>query len=339
MADRTLHIAQGGSGAACLRQVLGVPDTDVLEHFDSLSAGPLPRMDDLPAWTEIRRAFWNEIYSGGEAWDLAGPNFQRLRDCDVLNAWVGTGVANQLTLPWLIARSRREAVTLPQVAIVQFQGLPQAGAGEILDLGMLSPDTMRELRPAARHVSPSEIEHLADTWNALTAPDPGGLAALATGSPGAFPYLHRALRTTLERYPEKASGLSHWDRALLESVGVAGPSMARTIGHVIATSYDSHYPDAIGDMVLFERLLHLGDPRLPTPAVRLEGEGPMYRCRTVALTDAGRDFLEGRRNFVEENGIDEWVAGVHLSSKAGRVWFRAGETLERADRSGSRSPT
>jgi hypothetical protein len=120
--------------------------------------------------------------------------------------------------------------------------------------------------------------------------------------------------------------------ALLTSVGVAGPALARIIGNVLATSYESGYPDAIGDAVLFDRLTRLGDARLPAPALVLEGEGPMYRGRSASLTAAGRAFLEGKNNFVEANGIDEHVAGVHLDSKAGRVWFRSGETLERAHR-------
>jgi hypothetical protein len=33
---------------------------------------------------------------------------------------------------------------------------------------------------------------------------------------------------------------------------------------------------------------------------------------------------------VEHNGIDAWVAGVHLDAAAGRVWFREGAGLVRA---------
>lgn len=35
----------------------------------------------------------------------------------------------------------------------------------------------------------------------------------------------------------------------------------------------------------------------------------------------GHRFLEGSANFVEQNGIDDWVGGVHLDSKAGNVWY------------------
>ena len=38
-------------------------------------------------------------------------------------------------------------------------------------------------------------------------------------------------------------------------------------------------------------------------------------------------MLAGRRNFVELNGVDDWVGGVHLDSRTGVVWFRRGEEL------------
>jgi hypothetical protein len=42
----------------------------------------------------------------------------------------------------------------------------------------------------------------------------------------------------------------------------------------------------------------------------------------VALTGAGELVLNGRANAIELNGIDDWVLGVHLDSKQGRVWYR-----------------
>jgi len=42
---------------------------------------------------------------------------------------------------------------------------------------------------------------------------------------------------------------------------------------------------------------------------------------SVRLTPFGERVLAGEANFVDANGIDDWVAGVHLQSDAGRVWF------------------
>jgi hypothetical protein len=71
----------------------------------------------------------------------------------------------------------------------------------------------------------------------------------------------------------------------------------------------------------------LADLALPKPALIFEGSGIRYRDTTVKLTAFGRDILEGRANFLDANGIDDWVANVHLDSRAGRVWVHDAGTL------------
>jgi len=38
-------------------------------------------------------------------------------------------------------------------------------------------------------------------------------------------------------------------------------------------------------------------------------------------------MLNGEANAVHLNGVDDWIAGVHLESRAGRVWFSRDGTL------------
>jgi hypothetical protein len=59
----------------------------------------------------------------------------------------------------------------------------------------------------------------------------------------------------------------------------------------------------------------------------LSGDTTRLRGTEVRLTQHGEAILAGKGNAVEWNGIDEWVGGVHLDSRYGRVWFQTGETL------------
>jgi hypothetical protein len=59
---------------------------------------------------------------------------------------------------------------------------------------------------------------------------------------------------------------------------------------------------------------------LPEPALTLTGSRTAYRDTEARLTPFGDRIIEGTANFLDANGIDDWVAGVHLSSAAGRVW-------------------
>jgi hypothetical protein len=74
---------------------------------------------------------------------------------------------------------------------------------------------------------------------------------------------------------------------------------------------------------VFERIRRLGDPSLRQPALEIEGPPTReaYRLNTVRLTPFGERVRDGQANFVDANGIDDWVAGVHLESDRQRVWF------------------
>ena len=79
--------------------------------------------------------------------------------------------------------------------------------------------------------------------------------------------------------------------------------------------------DLCGDVWLFQRILRLGAPSLREPAIEIAGSRTQYRDTTLRLTPFGERVLDGKANFVDVNGIDDWVAAVHLQSETGRVWF------------------
>ena len=90
-------------------------------------------------------------------------------------------------------------------------------------------------------------------------------------------------------------------------------------------------PDHTGDTYLYDRLQRMGAPGVAHPLVSLMPPNHKMRETTVEVTDAGRAVLNGEANAVALNGIDDWVAGVHLDSKAGRVWFHRDGELVAAD--------
>jgi hypothetical protein len=56
------------------------------------------------------------------------------------------------------------------------------------------------------------------------------------------------------------------------------------------------------------------------------------RQRSASIvTDAGARALAGKANFVDLNGIDDWIGGVHLESSKGSVWFRRGDIVVKVD--------
>jgi hypothetical protein len=116
-----------------------------------------------------------------------------------------------------------------------------------------------------------------------------------------------------------------WDFTLLTEVRSHGPKAARVIGHTIGDFWDD--ADLVGDLYLFGRLLRLGDPQLPAPLLEISGDRANMRDVQVALTPFGLDVLEGKASNYPANPIDDWAAGVKLSSADGALWFNEGGRL------------
>src|SRR5678816_3413045 len=77
------------------------------------------------------------------------------------------------------------------------------------------------------------------------------------------------------------------------------------------------------------RLKRMADARLPKPLIEMGGDltSIRYGDVTVALTPFGREVLDGKASSYPINPIDDWAAGVHLSSREGNLWFNKGGRL------------
>lgn len=84
-------------------------------------------------------------------------------------------------------------------------------------------------------------------------------------------------------------------------------------------------PDWVGDGYLFDRITKLGGPELTSPLIELSSGPPPKKRLHAEVTEFGRKVLAGEANHVAENGIDDWVGGVHLTPDT--VVFRDGDRL------------
>lgn len=165
---------------------------------------------------------------------------------------------------------------------------------------------------------------LRSALHAICAPLPDRLFDLAREglSVQGLPCLDRGLHAFTECYPDALTGLDRMDTRLLDQVkGKDWLHAARLVAPVM-TGQDGG--PMSGDMVLFERLRQMANPAQAAAALECRELDKRFNTRHLRLTEAGRAFLAGERHAVAENGIDRWVGGVNLNSRAGRVWYRDG---------------
>jgi hypothetical protein len=237
--------------------------------------------------------------------------------------WLGTSLDNQLALSFLAALLPAVGAAPEQVDLIQFRDSHRGI--EILDLGMLDDEHLAAHPPPVT-LSREDLAELERTWRAITSNDPDALVAALEPAYERLPLFKRGLRALLLRYPEKVSGVNATEFRILHWVRRDPPKAARIIGEVLGEIYAAARAgtgglDLCGDVWLFQRILRLGEPSLREPAIAIEGSRTQYRDTRLRLTPFGERVLDGKVNFVDVNGIDDWVAGVHLQSDAGRVWF------------------
>ncbi|WP_340118320.1 DUF1835 domain-containing protein [Pelagibius sp. 7325] len=334
--SKTLHVVSGGSAAGCLKQALRVRNHQVLVGDSDLHCGPAPMMDDLIAWHRIRKVYSDTLF---ETWHRAmsdhplpptvsfgdepeiGPHIdgERLAEAPEVVVWVTQGLADQLLLTWIVFLFDRFKFDHAKLRVVEFEHSHQKWP--LVTIGMLSPEAINRLNPGAKPLGSDQIEELRRAWQAYTASDPGLLVDYLA-DPGLLPFLHRAMAELIYRYPDVRTGLSRWDEVLLRQTIENGPLPRKITGYAMAFS---DTPDWVRDPYLYDRLTKLGGLGPSSPLVSLSSSQPLKKQHLVEITDFGRKVLAGEANHVAENGIDDWVGGVHLTPDT--VVFRDGDRL------------
>ncbi len=328
-----LHITNGDAAGGTVLRAVEVPPENLLVYWDALSCGPWVEFENPKEWLAVRREFARTV-AFTECFGMpdgsADYRFEPLLDTDkllqaeIVNLWIGSGLADQLVLVWLVRFFDHIGIDAGKLRVAQFQHVPGADY-EVVSLSCLKPETVRELGHAEALES-AELDYLRAVWGALVSPDPQALPHLLVDvRDRPLPLLTRSLRALLYRYPDRGTGLNRVDQLLLKNARDEGPSAVRVIGATLGDNWETL--DKLSDFYLYHRLRRMGEESLPHKLVELTGPSRAMRDTQVQITGTGADVLDGRANAITLNGIDDWVCGVHFCSETGQVWFRDGETL------------
>jgi hypothetical protein len=322
---RVVNILLGLSAAGSFREAITPTRGELIANDDALSCGPLTALRSIEDWSALRQGFWNSIVSDTQSRSVERTlteNAAALRDAESIVVWLGLSADEQLHLAWF-AQFRKLIGCNAPMNIVQFLHLRDGT--NAWGLGLLSAEEFQE-HPWIDQLSDADVAELERYWPSVASSDPTALLAFLSDTSSRFPRFRPAVRRLLDRYPHPHSGLGRWDFELLKRTQQHGPRppVARVIGDAIGNNLDA---DLVGDAYLLSRVRRLAATQLAHPLLTLSGEGEHMWSGEVDLTPAGEDVLAGRANAVELNGIDDWVLGVHLDSKAGAVRYHENGTL------------
>jgi hypothetical protein len=232
-------------------------------------------------------------------------------DYDEVVLWFEHDLFDQLILirhlDWFArhehARGGSERTTLSLICIGEFPGV-EGFAG----LGQLSPDQLASLLGTRQRVTVRQIELGRSAWRAFTASDPTSIERILERDTSALPFLSGALVRFLEEYPAVGSGLPRTERQILDGLtrGITRPIDLFRFSQTLEERV------FMGDATFWTRLEALS--RGPHPLVRLNGRpvGQTLPEGAIDLTDDGRRVAAGEADWVQLDGIDRWLGGVHL---------------------------
>jgi hypothetical protein len=306
------HITNGDSAAAVMRQA-GF-DGEILPWRDVLHEGPVSAQLSLTELSHLRAHFladkgwaeFNDVAAQMTSRDrllAAAAGFERV----VL--WFEHDLFDQLQLLQLLAwfaDHERGRARLDLLCIDSFPGIPDFGG-----LGELALDQMATLRGRERPVTAEQLALGKAGFEAFGADEPRLLVEFLQRDFSPLPHLRPALARMLEEYPWQGDGLARSRRQLLWSVKTCGGDLAamfRACTHMEEARY-------LGDIIFLDYADGLAEA--PEPALHfIESESAEESSpwqQLVLLTRFGEQLLTGEADFVNANGINRWIGGVHLT--------------------------
>ncbi|HEY1336873.1 MAG TPA: hypothetical protein VGF59_05155 [Bryobacteraceae bacterium] len=276
-----LHVTNGTSVSLGDSGIAG----EVLVWSDVLHEGPVPAGLDANELRRVRALFLDN------AWPSEYPFLDELSRRDALMAehdelalWFEHDLFDQLQLIQILDRLRERDARLSLICIDRY-------------LGRLTGAELAELWPARHDVTAGEFDLAAAAWRAFRSPDPMEIARVLESDTSVLPFLAGALRRHLQQFPSVENGLSRTERQILEAVAAG----AETFPAIFVADQQREERIFMGDSSLKRYLQGL-----------VECRHALLRDDPYALTQMGRDVMEGRADNVRLNGIDRWLGGVHL---------------------------
>lgn len=296
---------------------------------DPLTYGELRNTNNLEQWLTVRQRSLRNIFPDDIYYSYSKEvthNSHILKTADSITLWVGSNLQDQIIIPYIIHLMELLGIQHIPIQLIEFNAF---SSGRSTAISILNVEELQN-HPKPQVLSLSTISFYKEAWQAICSDTPSKLESLVNNTSYPLPYLQRALASLLCRYPQRKTGLLFWDSILLKNIKEHGPSVLRIIGfsmgHLIFKRGDE---DWISDIYLWKRMQTMAS--YTTPLISLSySDGVNSKTMsnvTATLTVFGEQVANGELPAFPICPIDEWIAGVHLSSYDNKLWFYQDQQL------------
>jgi hypothetical protein len=308
------------------------------EHLawrEALICGPTPGGLSDEEFINVRARHLAETY-GGPIEDCANESRHQeqvlgsFRNHDEVVLWFEHDLFCQVSLVYLLswfAQRDHGDTKLSLICIDQFPGFD-----DFRGLGQLNEQQLESLFPARTPISKPQLELGQRAWAAYSSSNPQEIESLISADTSALPFLKTALGKHLERFPSTRNGLGRIENVLLELI-----ADGQTDFKSLFQAFQRREPIyGFGDAQIYLHLTRLANSAHAPFSMSNANAAPMDSGQVARtsfeINDRGKQLLRGEDDFVNLNGIDQWLGGVHLKGEE-RVWRwdDVAQTLECGD--------
>ncbi|MBD0384115.1 DUF1835 domain-containing protein [Paenibacillus sedimenti] len=330
---KLLHIVNGDAFAEKLR-ASDIPG-DILAWRESLYEGPVGlQMSDSvllsirAQYMETRHRIPLETFTTitlqqEKALDAIA------QDIDEVVLWFEYDLYDQLMLCYLLSRFSNLSPRSYRLALLCIGEFP--GVEPFYGLGQLSVEQVKQLHEKWNPVADEQLSLANRVWTAYSASEPLAMANILKENLSALSFLPKALQTNMERFPSVQNGLSGIQQLVLELIRHNDMTVLELFKQVsqISRGYglgDLQFWGILDSVRLCKVPLVtlIGGNQLPGHGEKLPDDFAKWRLQ---LTENGRRVLDYELDYVQLNGVDEWIGGVHLLGKEG-IWRKNLMTMQ-----------
>lgn len=330
----SINILNGDSAAGSFKVAFRSKNDDMLIFRDVLSCGPVKEYINSDEWQLYREHFWSkvcadDVHSMKTFSSMARDFYTHFHDIENRNQcklWLGTGLSDQLLLAFVVKLFEIFNFDYNKLNIYQFETYKNSNGHvyQVQGIGLLNPEQIQKQANPFK-LTADQIKYNLSVWEAYTQPIPELIIRLINENNETMPLLKKAISCLYNRFPKSSNGLTDWDESLLKGSLIEGPKAHMIIGFSMAAGMDGL--DYCGDSYLYHRLKNLAKPSLNKPLLKINPMNKSMKETQVGITEFGKLALENKVNVITENGIDDWIGGVHLSSEANNIWLRENNNL------------
>ncbi len=318
----TLHIRCGNDIEQALTRA-GFAG-DFLMAADPVCQGPLT---DGPEALAERARFIATEYPGE---DEAG-NLKKLRQTEerLMQAgnygrivlWFEHDPYDQLLLVKILSRLKQAGADHRKVELISLDRFP--GISKFIGIGQLSPAALRHLYAGRKPVTEAAYSTAQQAWQALVADTPMPLFELSRQASPGLPYLPGALQRYLAELPDRHTGLSFTEAAILSILDDGPLTWAQVFARFMRELDPLPWHGDLMFLATMLRLRDAGDPALisdPPDITAAEWGKASFR-----LTATGQALRTGKLDWRQCSPRERANGGVECFSDPDWRWDARGQ--------------